>query len=300
MTGSRVVKWLAGLLALVVLLGLACSETAPAATPAPDSPQASAPTTAPAPPQPSPTEAAATPEPSPTPPATETPSPPETPTPNPTAAPVPQPTDTPTPSAAPATPTAPANTATATPVPATPTTIPTATATTAPSPTTTPIAAEAPTATPTPLGEITTFEEHGFRLVLIGNIAIQQEGLTGDEPDASQGQVTFPYGGANAFLIWLPAADLSPTDLLAGTFASLQQGQPDIDFAATNEGPISAGGQQGVFGGFTASASGEVVGGGLIAGQEVMDVGTFDVDALPPLAFERDAGIIRRWLEGQG
>jgi hypothetical protein len=121
-----------------------------------------------------------------------------------------------------------------------------------------------PTATPTPLGEITTFDEHGFRMVLIGNIEIQQDGLTGAEPDASQGQVTFPYGGANVFLIWLPAAGLSTADLLAGTFASLQQGQPDIDFAATNEGPISAGGQEGVFGGFTASASGEVVGGGLI------------------------------------
>jgi hypothetical protein len=149
-------------------------------------------------------------------------------------------------------------------VPATPTVIPTATATTAPSPTATPIPAEEPSATPTPLGEITTFDEHGFRILLIGNIEIQQDGLTSAEPDASQGQVTFPYGGANAFLIWLPAAGLSSTDLLAGTFASLRESQPDIDFAATNEGPTSAGGQEGVFGGFTASASGEIVGGGLI------------------------------------
>ena len=121
-----------------------------------------------------------------------------------------------------------------------------------------------PTATPTPLGELTTLGEHGFRLVLIGNIDVQQQGLTGTDPDASQGQANFAYGGADVFLLWLPAADLSAADLLAGTFASLQQGQSDIDFTATNEGAISAGGQDGVFGGFTASASGEVVGGGLI------------------------------------
>ena len=45
---------------------------------------------------------------------------------------------------------------------------------------------------------------------------------------------------------------------------------------------------------------GKVVGGGLTAGHEVMDVGAFDVEALPPLAFERDAGIIRQWLDGRG
>ena len=46
--------------------------------------------------------------------------------------------------------------------------------------------------------------------------------------------------------------------------------------------------------------AGKVMGGGLTAGHEVMDVGIFDVEALPPLAFERDAGIIGRWRDGQG
>ncbi len=46
--------------------------------------------------------------------------------------------------------------------------------------------------------------------------------------------------------------------------------------------------------------AGEVVGGVLIAGHEVTEVGAYHVEALPPLAFERDAGIIRRWRDGMG
>jgi ADP-ribose pyrophosphatase YjhB (NUDIX family) len=42
--------------------------------------------------------------------------------------------------------------------------------------------------------------------------------------------------------------------------------------------------------------AGKVVGGRLTAGHEITEVGAFDVEALPPLAFERDAEIIRQWL----
>ena len=38
-------------------------------------------------------------------------------------------------------------------------------------------------------------------------------------------------------------------------------------------------------------------GGTLVAGPECLDVGFFASDALPPLAFPRDAEIIRRWQE---
>ena len=42
--------------------------------------------------------------------------------------------------------------------------------------------------------------------------------------------------------------------------------------------------------------TGEVRGGELSAGDETDDVGLFDPDALPDLAFPRDHGIIRDWL----
>ena len=45
--------------------------------------------------------------------------------------------------------------------------------------------------------------------------------------------------------------------------------------------------------------AGVLVGGRLEAGQEVGEVGLFDVGCLPPLAFQRDAAIIRRWLDGR-
>ncbi len=38
-----------------------------------------------------------------------------------------------------------------------------------------------------------------------------------------------------------------------------------------------------------------VVGGELAAGQEAQEVGLFDLESLPPLAFERDVGILKEW-----
>ncbi len=40
---------------------------------------------------------------------------------------------------------------------------------------------------------------------------------------------------------------------------------------------------------------GKVVGGNLVAGQEAQEAGLFDLESLPPLAFERDARIIQQW-----
>ena len=40
---------------------------------------------------------------------------------------------------------------------------------------------------------------------------------------------------------------------------------------------------------------GRVVGGTLEAGDEAQDAGAFDLDDLPPLAFQRDVGIIDQW-----
>ncbi len=40
---------------------------------------------------------------------------------------------------------------------------------------------------------------------------------------------------------------------------------------------------------------GRVVGGSLEAGDEAQEAGLFDLDALPPLAFQRDEGILRQW-----
>lgn len=39
----------------------------------------------------------------------------------------------------------------------------------------------------------------------------------------------------------------------------------------------------------------KVVGGELAAGQEAQDVGLFSPESLPPLAFERDVGILKEW-----
>ena len=46
--------------------------------------------------------------------------------------------------------------------------------------------------------------------------------------------------------------------------------------------------------------AGKVVGGELMAGSEAQDVGLYPWESLPPLAFERDAGIIRQWRERRG
>jgi hypothetical protein len=123
---------------------------------------------------------------------------------------------------------------------------------------------ETPIPTPTPLGDLTTFSQYGFRLVLIGQVDIQQAGLTATEATNLQGQATFPYGGANAVIIWLPAAGLTPSTILAGTYGILRTTQPTTDFSAQSEGEMTVGGQQGIFGAFTASTSGAVIGGGLI------------------------------------
>ena len=40
---------------------------------------------------------------------------------------------------------------------------------------------------------------------------------------------------------------------------------------------------------------GKVIGGELAAGQETQEAGLFDLESLPPLAFERDVGIIQQW-----
>ena len=45
--------------------------------------------------------------------------------------------------------------------------------------------------------------------------------------------------------------------------------------------------------------AGTVVGGELKAGEEVQAVDLFDVESLPPLAFERDAAVIQRWSDGR-
>lgn len=45
---------------------------------------------------------------------------------------------------------------------------------------------------------------------------------------------------------------------------------------------------------------GKVVGGQLTAGAEVQEVGLFDAESLPPLAFERDAHIIQQWRDARG
>ena len=43
--------------------------------------------------------------------------------------------------------------------------------------------------------------------------------------------------------------------------------------------------------------AGTVIGGEAVAGDEVLEVGYFDAESPPPLAFDRDAAIIRRWLD---
>ncbi|MBI4200037.1 MAG: NUDIX domain-containing protein [Chloroflexi bacterium] len=45
--------------------------------------------------------------------------------------------------------------------------------------------------------------------------------------------------------------------------------------------------------------AGEVTGGNLVAGEEAQAVGLFDLDALPPLAFPRDARILEEWRAWQ-
>jgi hypothetical protein len=139
---------------------------------------------------------------------------------------------------------------------------PTATIVPSPSPRSSPTAA--PNPTPTPLGELTTLDKHGFRIVLHGRVEIQEAGLTGPDASPAQGQMVFPYGGVTVILVWLPAADLTPADILGGTYEILRTFQPSVTFDARSEGEVTVGGEQGVFGGFTAAASGPIVGGGLI------------------------------------
>lgn len=45
--------------------------------------------------------------------------------------------------------------------------------------------------------------------------------------------------------------------------------------------------------------SGTIVGGEIAIGNEVQEIGLFDLDELPELAFEHDRDIIRDWLRGR-
>ena len=45
---------------------------------------------------------------------------------------------------------------------------------------------------------------------------------------------------------------------------------------------------------------GSVIGGELVAGEECLEVGTFDPSDLPELAFPHDAGILEAWAEMRG
>jgi hypothetical protein len=148
------------------------------------------------------------------------------------------------------------------------------TATVVPSPTQSASPTAVPSPTPTPLGELTTFDKYGFRIDLHGRVDIQEAGLTG--PDASQalGQVIFPYGGVTVILVWLPAADLTPAEILGGTYETLRTSQPSVTFDARSEGEITVAGEQGLFGGFTAATSGTVIGGGLIGAWRCSAAGT--------------------------
>ena len=113
--------------------------------------------------------------------------------------------------------------------------------------------------------QFTNVEGFGFTWRLDGEVDVQSTGWTETEPSNPQGQLNFVSGGVSAILIWSPAGDLLALDYLVETYNILRGSQPDIIYSAVSEDELTVSGQDGIYGGFTASdASGAVVGGGII------------------------------------
>ena len=233
---------------------------------------------------------------------TATPVPTGTPTPVPTGTPTPVPTDTPTPTMTPtpiaktvATPTptpTPTNTPaptpiptpipvlTNTPVPPTPTAIPTSTSTPTPvPPTSTPVPTSTPTPTPvTPCdselepGLSYVYDDYCFSLVLdedssFATSNLNVTGMTSNEPDVSQGLLTFDYNGVDIALFWVPKSDSDANAIVESTYQLIKGSQLSNTFTSISDGDISIDSIPGRFGGFVVTDSdGDSAGGGLIGG----------------------------------
>ena len=116
------------------------------------------------------------------------------------------------------------------------------------------------------------FKRYGFSLVVDEDTDLIASGLTvtgllSDNPDESQGLLSFEYNGADIALSWLPREDLTSADLVDLGYSLLVDSQPENEFIPFADGDIEVGNQPGRFGGLVVSGSDGVgAGGGLIGG----------------------------------
>ena len=218
----------------------------------------------------------------PTPVPTDTPTPTMTPTPiaKTVAAPTPTPTNTPAPTPSPTPTSTPIPVPTNTPEPATPTAVPTSTSTPTPvPPTSTPVPTSTPTPTPvTPCdselepGLSYVYDDYCFSLVLdedssFATSNLNVTGMTSNEPDVSQGLLTFDYNGVDIALFWVPKSDSDANAIVESTYQLIKGRQPSNTFTSISDGDISIDSIPGRFGGFVVTDSdGDSAGGGLIGG----------------------------------
>lgn len=125
-----------------------------------------------------------------------------------------------------------------------------------------PVVADEPAEAPALL---TSFNDYGFTLKLDLGAAVESAGWTEAEASASQGLVSFAYGGVNTNLVWGPPEERTPLTFLADTYNLLRASQPNTTFDSISEGDVTINGQTGVYGGFKATTrAGDTLGGGII------------------------------------
>ena len=134
-----------------------------------------------------------------------------------------------------------------------------------------------PVNTPTPQPEKkiqipNVFNEYEFILTLDGdtdiwNSNLVKSGLLEEDPDNTQGLITFEYKGVDSSLIWSPNEGESTQELVDFGYFILSDSQPTNIFTLINNGDITIGEASGNFAAFVVSdPQGLDAGGGLIAG----------------------------------
>ena len=65
---------------------------------------------------------------------------------------------------------------------------------------------------------MTNYDQFGFSLKIDRETEIQAAGWTQAEANEQQGVLSFPYGGVNVLLRWIPAEGITPAEMLADSF----------------------------------------------------------------------------------
>lgn len=124
----------------------------------------------------------------------------------------------------------------------------------------------APTVAPTTGDATVTMTEFGFTLAVPSGLEVASAGIEGDaEPSATAGQISAADGQVAVVLLWT-SAETSAEEAVAGAFELVRAASTELDFAPTNQGPLTLVDTDGAFGAFQVERDGVEAGVGIVGG----------------------------------